>query len=82
MNIKDVIKNIPAGTFNYKSYKSKYRCKFNRDIDIFLKYIAQLPYLKVITYPMVMIFIMMSYLPIVVLILAEYHFNKLKSKKR
>ena len=79
MNILDVIKNIPSGTFNYKKYKKNYNCKFNRDIDIITEYMAQLPYLKVVTCPLVLLFIFLEFSPIVIAVLFEHYLEKLKS---
>ena len=54
MNKLDILKNISEGTFNYKKYKDNYRDpKFNSPTDIKLSYISQLPYFKIITYPIV-----------------------------
>lgn len=80
MSILKVIKNIPGGTFNYTKYKKTYRCKFNRDADIFLEYMAQLPYFKIITAPIVVFFMTLEFLPIFVAVLFEHLLEKLKSK--
>lgn len=79
MNLIDVIKSIPKGTFNYSRYKKEYRCKFNREIDIMMEYAAQLPYFKIITFPIAAALMLLELLPIILVILFEHFVDKLKS---
>ena len=67
MNKLDILKSIPKGTFNYKKYKDNYRDpKFNSPTDIKLSYMSQLPYFKVVTYPIVTAIILTEWLPIII----------------
>ena len=67
MNKLDILKSIPKGTFNYKKYKDNYRDpKFNSPTDIKLSYMSQLPYFKIITYPIVTAIILTEWLPIII----------------
>ena len=58
MNIKNAIKVIKGGTFNMKEYVNSYNDpKQMNAIDPYMEYLAQLPYLKVITFiPVPMLF--------------------------
>ena len=72
MNKLDILKSIPKGTFNYKKYKDNYRDpKFNSPTDIKLSYMSQLPYFKVVTYPIVTAIILTEWLPIFIIVLIE-----------
>ena len=72
MNKLDILKSIPKGTFNYKKYKDNYRDPiFNSPNDIKLSYVSQLPYFKVITYPIVTSIILSEWLPIFIIVLIE-----------
>ena len=72
MNKLDTLKSIPKGTFNYKKYKDNYRDpKFNSPTDIKLSYMSQLPYFKVVTYPIVTAIILTEWLPIFIIVLIE-----------
>lgn len=54
-NIKTTLKQIPMGTFSYKKYKYKNRnMKTITSYDHIFEYSAQLPYVKVVTYPIAM----------------------------
>lgn len=51
-NIKTTLKQIPKGTFSYKKYKAENRnMKTITSYDHIFEYSAQLPYVKVVTYP-------------------------------
>ena len=81
MNKLDILKNISEGTFNYKKYKDNY-CdpKFNSPTDIKLSYMSQLPYFKVVTYPIVTAIIITEWLPIIILVLIENLKDKMRVK--
>lgn len=49
--ILSLLKAIPSGTFNYKKYRKQYRGKTISPIDIPFEFVSQLPFLKLITYP-------------------------------
>ena len=54
-NIKTTLKQIPKGTFSYKKYKAENRnMKTITSYDHIFEYSAQLPYVKVVTYPVAM----------------------------
>lgn len=54
-NIKTTLKQIPKGTFSYKKYKDENRnIKTITSYDHIFEYSAQLPYVKVVTYPVAM----------------------------
>lgn len=82
MKLIEYIKYIPKGTFNYKRYKRNYHCKFNRDIDIFLEYMAQLPYIKVVTAPLVILIMLIEFLPIVAVVMSEHAIDKVKELRK
>lgn len=81
MNKLDILKSIPKGTFNYKKYKDNYRDpKFNSPNEIKLSYVSQLPYFKVVTYPIVTAIILTEWLPIIILVLIENLKDKMRVK--
>ena len=81
MNKLDILKSIPKGTFNYKKYKDNYRDpKFNSPTDIKLSYMSQLPYFKVVTYPIVTAIILTEWLPIFIIVLIENLKDKMRVK--
>jgi hypothetical protein len=52
MKIISIAKAIHSGTFSYAKHKSEYSdSKFDRDWDIFISYLCQLPYVKIVTLP-------------------------------
>lgn len=54
---------ISSGEWSYKKYKRDYRDKFNRPIDISIEYIAQLPYLKIVGYPVASVMTVILFSP-------------------
>lgn len=86
----DKVKQFSAwlkdGTWSRKQHKIEYHdSKFNRDIDIFVDYISQIPYLKLIGSPIVFLILLIYWSPVLLYVLRDvvidFFKNKLGRKK-
>lgn len=72
MKIKKLAKWLHSGTFSRTQHRNNYRDhKFNREIDIFVDYINQLPYLKVIGAPVAVSITLVEFSPIILMVAVE-----------
>ena len=72
MKIKKLAKWLHSGTFSRTQHRNNYRDhKFDREIDIFVDYISQLPYLKVIGVPISFSITLVGFSPIILMAVVE-----------
>lgn len=83
--ILSLLKEIPRGTFNYKKFRKEFRGKTISSLDIPFEFAWQLPFLKVVTYPvgsalyMFIAFCFMLYVYTTDIVTSKY--QQMKSKK-
>lgn len=71
---------LSSGTWSRTKHKNDYHDKFNRDIDIFVDYISQIPYFKLIGFPVAFLIIIAEWFPIFAVVWLEFIWDSVKSK--
>ena len=74
-------KKIPEGTFNYFKFKREFHGKTITSVDYIFEYIAQMPYLKIITGPLSFILYMVGFLLFIAYVYIEDYLRSLFKKK-
>ena len=72
---------LTTGNWSYKYHKANYRdSKFNRDIDIIVDYISQIPYFKLIGSPIAFLIILGEWSVPLAIVSWEMLVDKAKTK--
>ena len=82
-NIKAISKILHQGTFSYKKFKTETKlCGQVLKYEYQYEYVAQLPYFKIITYPVIGGIIFSEFILIFLYVYIEHLLDRLQFKKR